>query len=76
MECDLCGGPIEKKEVPYIIEVKGRLHILEHVPAKECLQCGERLYSPQTVEKIQQAIWKNRKPDKLIQMPVIDYVSI
>ena len=76
MECDICGGPLEKKKVQYIIEVKGRLHILEHVPAKECLQCGERLYSPETVEKIQDAIWKDRKPDRVVEMPVIDYVLI
>ena len=76
MKCDLCGGTIVDKEVSYTIEFKGRLHIIERVPAKECLQCGERLYSPETVEKIQKAIWQNRKPDRFVETPVIDYVSI
>jgi hypothetical protein len=52
------------------------MHIIEHVPAKECLQCGERLYSPETVEKIQKAIWQNQKPDRFVETQVIDYVSI
>jgi len=53
-----------------------RMHIIEHVPAKECLQCGERLYSPETVEKIQKAIWQNQKPDRFVETPVIEYTSI
>lgn len=40
MKCNLCGGTIIDREVPYTIEYKGHLHIIEHVPAKECLQCG------------------------------------
>ncbi len=76
MKCDLCGGTIVNREVSYTIEFKGHLYIIEHVPAKECMQCGERLYSPETVEKIQNAIWQNRKPDRFIETPVIDYVSI
>lgn len=76
MKCDLCGGQVVNKQVSYTIEFNERLYIIEHVPARECLQCGERLYSPETVEKIQHAIWQNRKPDKIIETPVIDYVGI
>ena len=76
MKCDLCGGTMVDREVSYTIEFKGRLHIREHVPAKECLQCGERLYSTETVEKIQNAIWQNRKSDRFIETRVVDYVSI
>jgi YgiT-type zinc finger domain-containing protein len=65
-----------EREVIYTIEFKGRLHIIENVPARECLQCGEKLYAPQTVEKIQKVIWEEREPDKVIEMPVIDYASI
>ena len=56
MKCNLCGGTIVDRKVSYTIEDKRHLHIIEHVPAKECLQCGERLYSPKKVEKIQNAI--------------------
>ena len=76
MKCDLCGGSVVEREVTYTIEFKGRLHIVEHVPARECLQCGERLYSPETVEKIQKAIWQNRKPARVVETPVIDFVAI
>lgn len=76
MKCDLCGGQVVERNVSYTIEFHERLHIIEHVPAKECLQCGERLYAPETVEKIQNAIWQNRKPDRVIKTPVVDYIAI
>mgnify|MGYP001567061905 CR=1 FL=1 len=76
MKCDLCGGQVVERNVSYTIEFNERLHIIEHVPAKECLQCGERLYTPETVEKIQNAIWQNRKPDRVIKTPVVDYMAI
>ncbi len=60
MKCNLCGGVVIDREVSYTIEVKERLHIIEHVPAKECLQCGERLYSPEIVEKIQKPFGKTK----------------
>lgn len=34
MKCDLCGGTVVDREVSYTIEFEGRLHIVEHVPAK------------------------------------------
>ena len=76
MKCDLCSGPVVNQKVLYTIEFKERLHIIENVPAKVCLQCGERLYSPETVEKIQTAIWQEKKPNKTIEAPVLEYASM
>ncbi|TLD40624.1 MAG: hypothetical protein JETT_3122 [Candidatus Jettenia ecosi] len=76
MKCDLCGGQVVERNVAYTIEFNEQLYIIEHVPTKECLQCGERLYTPETVEKIQTAIWQHQKPDRVIKTPVIDYMSI
>ncbi|MBI3193005.1 MAG: YgiT-type zinc finger protein [Ignavibacteriae bacterium] len=76
MKCDLCGGTIIEQLTSYSIETNGKMHLIEHVPARVCTQCGERFYSPATVRKIQEAILQERLPDKIIQMPVIDFVSI
>lgn len=76
MKCDLCGGTQREQAVSYSIYFEDRLHINEHVPAKVCSQCGERLYAPATVEKIQKAVWSHRKPDRTVSAPVIDYVSL
>ncbi len=51
-----------EQEVTYITEVDGRVIIVERVPARVSLTTGERLYSPETVERIQAIIWGAESP--------------
>jgi len=76
MKCDRCGGDYRERIVTYTIFYEGSFHIVEGVPAKECDKCGDRLYAPQTVEKIQAAIWNHKKPSKIVETPVIEFASI
>ena len=73
MKCDLCGVPVVEKEVTYTLEVDDQLMVIEFVPAKECIQCGDRLFSPDTVERLQQTIWSKQKPKRTIQTPVFTF---
>jgi len=50
--------------VTYTLELDGKFYIVEHVPAKVCLETGEHYFAPETVEKIQKIIWGQRKPVK------------
>ncbi|WP_330203191.1 YgiT-type zinc finger protein [Cyanobacterium sp. Dongsha4] len=52
--------------VTYTLELEGKIYIFENVPARICQETGERLFSPETVEKIQQIIWDNKPPQKYI----------
>ena len=70
MKCELCGGMVSKKKVSYMIFYGGHWVIVENVPAKVCHQCGERLFSPGVVEKLQKVIWSKQKPYKKIETPV------
>ncbi len=76
MKCDRCSGEYVEKNVTYTIFYGGRFHIIEGVPAKECSKCGDRVYAPETVEKIQQAIWNLKKPVRVVESPVIEFASI
>ena len=76
MRCDYCNGLMVEKKVIYTVEFQEHLYIIENVPARECLQCGEKLYSPETVEKIQKAVWEGREPDRIIKTPVFQFASI
>ncbi|GIW54438.1 MAG: hypothetical protein KatS3mg082_0842 [Nitrospiraceae bacterium] len=67
MVCDLCGGPLTKQEVTYTVQLGDRFVVIEHVPAKVCSQCGERLYSPDTVERLQRTAWEQRTPSRILQ---------
>ena len=56
-----------------IIELDEKLIVVENVPAKVCVQCGERLYSAVTVERLQQTVWKKKTPSKVLETPVFDF---
>ncbi len=51
--CPVCGGELVEKEVEKLL--KGGVHTaVLKVRAEVCLQCGERLYSAETVKRFEQ----------------------
>jgi YgiT-type zinc finger domain-containing protein len=70
------GYPQEEfseQEVTYIAEVDGRLIVIEGVPARVSRSSGERLYSPETVERIQEIVWSGSPPKRTISAPVYEF---
>ena len=61
-------------EVTYTLEHGGRFCIIEHVPARVCKETGEQFFAPETVERIQALIKGKRKPDRVVETPVFEYV--
>ena len=72
MKCDLCGGTVSSEKVSYTLFYEGHWIIVENVPAKICRQCGEKLFAPDTVDQLQNIIWKKRKPERKVETPVFD----
>ena len=60
-------------KVNYMLELDGKFVIVENVPARVCLETGERFFSPETVERIQKIIWEERKPNRLVETPVFEF---
>jgi len=75
MTCDICGAPLVEQAVTYRVELGDELIVVEHVPAKVCLQCGERLFSAETVERLQQTVWSQKKPSRMLKTPVFDFAE-
>ena len=65
--------PLVERRVTYTLEVDGQLILIENVPARVNLETGEQLFSPATVERLQEVIWEKRKPSRLIQVPVYEF---
>lgn len=65
--------PLEERNVTYMLVVNGRLHVIENVPARVNLDTGEQLFAPDTVERLQRLIWENKKPARMMQVPVYEY---
>ena len=64
-----------EKRVTYSIEVDGRFVIIEDVPARVNVETGEKHFSPETVERLQQAVWEQYRPVRTIETPVYEYTA-
>ena len=65
----------EEQQVTYVLEQQGKVLIIEHVPARVCKETGERLFAPETVERLQQIIWEQRTPTRIVETPVFEFVT-
>ncbi len=65
---------IVETEVTYTLNHQGKFYIIEHVPARVCRETGKEYFSPETAEHIQGIIKEHRKPVRIIETPVYDYV--
>lgn len=62
-----------ERQVTYALEMNGKFFVIEHVPARVCVETGEQLFSPDTVEHLQRTIWGRRKPARVIETPVFEF---
>ena len=62
-----------EKKVSYVLELEGRVAIIESVPARVCLETRERFFSPETVERLQQMTWEQKKSSRIIETPVFEF---
>jgi hypothetical protein len=65
-----------EKNVMYNIEVNGQFFLVENVPARVNVETGERYFSPETVERLQQAVWEECQPVRIIETRVYEYTAL
>ncbi len=63
------------QRVTYSLEINGKFIVIENVPARVCMETGEQYFSPQTVERLQQTVWEQKQPVRVIETPVFEFVS-
>ena len=64
-----------EQRIRYSIEVDGQFVIIEDVPARVNVETGERYFSPETVERLQKAVWEQYQPVRTIETPVYEYAA-
>ncbi|MEE8163436.1 MAG: YgiT-type zinc finger protein [Anaerolineae bacterium] len=62
-----------ERKVTHTLEVNGQLIVIENVPARVNVKTGEQLFSPDTVECLQEMIREQQKPKRVIQVPVYEF---
>ena len=64
-----------EQKVTYTLAVEGKFMIIENVPARVNVETGEQFFAPDVVEQLQQTIWEKRKPSRIIEAPVFEFVT-
>ena len=73
MATNVLKETIVDQTVTYTLEYNGQFVIIENVPARVCLETGERFFSPETVERLQQIIWQGKQPVRVLETPVFEF---
>jgi YgiT-type zinc finger domain-containing protein len=66
---------MEERRITYTVEAEGRIIVIEHVPARVCIETGEQFFSPQTVERIHAIVHGGSKPARTVQTPVYEFAA-
>jgi YgiT-type zinc finger domain-containing protein len=61
--------------VTYTVEIDGRVIIVENVPARVDEETGARYFSPSTVERLQEIMWSEQAPDRVVETPVFEFAA-
>lgn len=75
MQAEIWNETMREVKVTYTLETDGKFFIIENVPARVCVETGEQFFSPKTVERLQQTIWEQKKPKKMIETPVYEFAA-
>ena len=74
--CAFCKGSLKEKTVTYTTEYKGRVVVVENVPALVCRQCSETVFRPEVVEKLQKIVWGELPQTGEIKVPFYDFEKV
>ena len=78
MSCHMCGvdeDAIVPKEITHHTMFRGKLIVVENVPVRECVQCGETYFHAKTSERLEKIVWQQDEPFRLMEVPVFDYAE-
>lgn len=66
-----CPGDYEDRRIVHTIRHRGRLVVIDHVPAEVCSVCGDVLISPRTARHIEALLETPHRPQR--SAPVYEY---
>ncbi|MCF4969048.1 hypothetical protein CV014_18945 [Nostoc sp. CMAA1605] len=64
-----------EKTVTYTLEMNGKFYLIENVPARINPETGEQFFSPSTVERLQQIIYDQQEPIRIVETPVYNFAA-
>lgn len=73
MSCFICNGQLEKKETTFMVEIDGRMVIVENVPSHVCRQCGETSYDNEVSKRLEEIV--NQAKMLKTEVAIVNYNS-
>jgi YgiT-type zinc finger domain-containing protein len=74
--CHVCGEQMQEKKINQDFWLKGKLVVIESVPAGVCPQCGEKIVKAEVGRQLAALIANLRRlPKKTISVPVVKYAK-
>ena len=64
-----------QQNITCVLETEGKLFVIENVPARVSEETGEQLFSPETVDRLQQMLWAKKKPVRILETPVYEFAA-
>jgi len=73
MKCSIqkCPGDYEEKRIVHTMRFRGKVIVVDHVPAEVCSVCGDVLLKPDTVRRIEALLRREKKPTGSV--PLYEY---
>ena len=64
MKCSIegCPGEYETQSVVHTVRHRGQVVVIDHVPADVCPTCGDVLFTPDTVRRIEDVLRESSAP--------------
>jgi len=73
MKCTIqgCPGEYEARFVVHTVRRRGEVIVIDHVPAEVCGVCGDVLFAPETVRRIETLL--RSRPDAARTAPIYEF---
>jgi len=74
-KCDICDTQLEEEHIQQDFWIKGKLMVVEEVPAGVCPRCGEKVVKAEVGERIAELLNDSNRINKAptISVPLIEY---
>jgi YgiT-type zinc finger domain-containing protein len=73
MRCSItgCAGAYEQKLITHTVRHQGDIVVIDHVPAEVCSLCGDVLFTPDTVRRLERMLETLDGPARTV--PLYEY---
>jgi hypothetical protein len=63
------------QHVTYIVQIDDQVIVVEHVPARVNVETGERLFAPETVERLHDIVRRRQQPVRVVSTPIYEFAA-